>query len=123
MQSRGFEEIPHTADWSMRVWAEDVPSLLAEAARGMNSLAGAELAPGPRQARTFEYDAPDAESMLVAFLSERVYSQEHENMGFDKFRIQLEDSRLKVEMEGAPLASLTKAIKAVTFHNLKIIFR
>jgi SHS2 domain-containing protein len=121
MQSRGFEEIPHMADWSIRVWAEDIPALLAEAARGMNALAGAQLTAGPREMRTFAYEAPDEESMLVAFLSELVYAQEHENMGFDKFRIRLEDSSLKVDMEGAPLASLTKAIKAVTFHNLKII--
>ncbi len=120
MRSRGSEEIPHTADWSIRVWAEDVPSLLAEAARGMNALAGAQLAPGPRLVRIFEYEALDEESMLVAFLSELVYAQEHENTGFDKFGIRLDDSRLRVEMEGAPLASLTKPIKAVTFHNLQI---
>ena len=26
----GFEEIPHTADWSIRVWADDLAGLLAE---------------------------------------------------------------------------------------------
>ncbi len=43
-----FEEIPHTADWSIRVWADDLAGLLAEFARGMNWLAGAELSEGPR---------------------------------------------------------------------------
>jgi SHS2 domain-containing protein len=45
----GYEEIPHTADWSIRVWAEDMPGLLAESARGMNWLAGVKLAESPRQ--------------------------------------------------------------------------
>ena len=36
----GFEEISHTADWSARVWAPDLPSLFTEAARAMNSLSG-----------------------------------------------------------------------------------
>ncbi len=87
----------------------------------MNTLAGVQLAAGPREARTFEYEAPDAESMLVAFLSELVYTQEQESLGFDNFRIGVEGSSLKVEMEGAPMVSMAKAIKAVTFHNLKIV--
>ncbi len=42
----GYEEIPHTADWSIRVWAEDLAGLLAESARGMNWLAGARVSRG-----------------------------------------------------------------------------
>ena len=116
----GFEEIPHTADWSLRVWADDLPGLLAESARGMNVLTGAVLADRPRLKRTFETTGADGESLLVAFLTELVYSAEQENLGFDDFALEIKDDRLKVEMEGAPLKSLSKAIKAVTWHNLKI---
>jgi SHS2 domain-containing protein len=116
----GFEEIPHTADWSIRVWAGDLPGLLAESARGMNWLAGAKLADGPREKRTYEFEGPDGESMLVSFLTELVYYAEQENLGFDDFDIRIKDGRLKVEMGGAPFVSLDKAIKAVTWHNLKI---
>lgn len=117
----GFEEIPHTADWSLRVWADDLPGLLAESARGMNWLSNMKLAEGPRETRTYETEGPDGESLLVAFLTELVYYAEQENLGFDDFDIQIKDGRLKVEMGGAPLKSLSKAIKAVTWHNLKII--
>src|SRR5512138_3630401 len=116
----GFEEISHTADWSARVWASDLPSLFAEAARAMNSLAGTVIAKGPRLKRTFEAAAPDAESLLVAFLSELVYCQEQENLAFEVFDVKVQDGRLKVEMEGGQIASTDKAIKAVTYHNLKI---
>ena len=116
----GFEEIPHTADWSIHVWADDLVGLLAESARGMNWLAGVELADGPREKRTFETGGPDGESLLVAFLSELVYYAEQENMGFDNFVIEIKHDRLKVEMEGAPLKSLSKTIKAVTWHKLEI---
>ena len=116
----GFEEIPHTADWSIRVWADDFEGLLAESARGMNWLSGAELAKGPRVKKTFETKEPDGESLLVAFLSELVYYAEQENMGFNDFVIELKNDTLKVEMEGAPLQSLSKAIKAVTWHKLEI---
>ena len=117
----GFEEISHTADWSARVWAEDLPSLFIEAARAMNSLSGTEAGNGPRVKRTFETNAPDAESLLVAFLSELVYYQEQEDLVFDTFELfEVKSDNLKVEMEGAPIASSEKAIKAVTYHNLKI---
>ena len=116
----GFEEISHTADWSARVWAEDLPSLFAEAARAMNSLSGTTTGKEPRVKRTFDATGPDAESLLVAFLSELVFYEEHENLAFDLFELELGRKRLKVEMEGARIVSVDKAIKAVTYHNLKI---
>jgi SHS2 domain-containing protein len=116
----GFEEISHTADWSARVWAGDLPSLFMEAARAMNALAGTVIGTGPRLTRTFKAEGPDAESLLVAFLSELVYYQEQENLAFDAFELEVEGHTLKAEMEGAEILSSEKAIKAVTYHNLKI---
>ena len=116
----GYEEIPHTADWSIRVWAVDLEGLLAESARGMYWLCGAEFVEQPRIKRSFEAEGIDGESLLVAFLSELVYYAEQEYAGFDDFEISIKNDRLKVEMQGAPLQSLSKAIKAVTWHNLKI---
>lgn len=130
----GFEEISHTADWSARVWAQDLPSLFAEAARAMNSLAGTAIDNDAHVKRTFEAEAPDAESLLVAFLSELVYYQEQENLAFEVFELEVKSTaltvaawrhvpkgqKLKVKMEGGQIASVDKAIKAVTYHNLKI---
>lgn len=116
----GFREIQHTADWAIRVWAGDLPSLFSEAARGMNSLAGAEIGPGKRLRRRIDLIEADAEGLLVAFLSDLVYAQEQENMGFDEFHLQVSSTQLWGLMEGATLQSLTKPIKAVTYHNLKI---
>ncbi len=104
----------------MRVWAENLPALFAEAARGMRILSGMELAPEPQIERTFDHEAADAETLLVAFLSELVYLQDHEQIGFDAFRIELQDDQLHADMDGRPLVTVAKPIKAVTFHNLKI---
>lgn len=116
----GFEEVSHTADWSARIWAADVPSLFTEAARAMSSLSGTVLGKGARVKRTFEAEGLDVESLLVAFLSELVYYHEQENLAFDEFELKITDPSLKVAMEGAPIKSVEKAIKAVTYHNLKI---
>jgi SHS2 domain-containing protein len=116
----GFEEISHTADWSVRVWADDLPSLFAESAWAMNALAGTVTDKGPRLTRAFESGGTDTESLLVAFLSELVYYQEQENLAFDMFDIQIKDAQISVHMEGSQITSIDKAIKAVTYHNLKI---
>ena len=116
----GFEEISHTADWSVRVWASDLPLLFAESARAMNALAGTVTSPGPRAKRTFESEDHDVESLLVAFLSELVYYQEQENLAFDTFYIWMSDQKISVTMEGTQITSVDKAIKAVTYHNLKV---
>jgi SHS2 domain-containing protein len=115
-----FEELAHTADWALRVRAADLPELFAESAHGMNALTGARPAAGPRTHRTVNLSAPDAESLLVAFLSELVYAAEQEHLMFDKFKIQIEGQTLQAEMDGAPLESINKTIKAVTYHNLHI---
>ncbi len=116
----GFQEMPHTADWAMRVWAPDLPSLFTQAALGMNVLSGARLAAGPRLSRTFAQQAADPESLLVAFLSELVFLQEGDALGFDAFEVRLHGLQLSVEMQGARLESLEKPIKAVTYHNIAI---
>jgi SHS2 domain-containing protein len=124
-----FEELAHTADWAMRVRAANLPELFAESARGMNALSGARPlsvveGTGPRTHRTVNLSAPDAESLLVAFLSELVYAAEQENLVFTSFHVDLlagpDSWNLKAEMDGAPIASINKFIKAVTYHNLKI---
>ncbi len=116
----GFEEISHTADWSVRVWAQDLLSLFVESARAMNSLAGIVIGKGLRLKQEFEVVGPDAESLLVAFLSELIFYQEQENLAFDLFELRVESQKLNVEMEGGQFASADKAIKAVTYHNMKI---
>ena len=110
----GFEEVSHTADWSARVWAPDLPSLFKEAARAMNSLSGTVIGTGERVSKTLEVEGPDVESLLVAFLSELVYYQEQENLTFDVFDLRIAGQWLKVAMEGAEIESVDKAIKAVT---------
>ena len=116
----GFEELPHTADWAVRVWAGSLPELFVEAACAMNALSGVKPAPGRRRRRTINTEAPDAESLLVAFLSELVYFVEHERLAFDLFKVDLEKTRLMVTMSGSPILSMSKSIKAVTYHNLQI---
>jgi SHS2 domain-containing protein len=120
-----FEELAHTADWCLSVWAEDLTLLFVDSARGMNALAGIRLADTPQVKRTFFASSADKESLLVSFLSELVYYAEHEKLAFDLFILRLttegnQPCHLSANLRGAPIQSIDKAIKAVTYHNLHI---
>ncbi len=119
-QPAGFEEIPHTADWALHVWAPDLPGLFVESAKGMYAMMGVHADAGLGEPRSFQSEAPDPESLLVAFLSELVFVAERERLVFNRFSVAIEGNRLQAGMFARPLRSLSKAIKAVTYHNLKI---
>ena len=117
----GFEELPHTADCALRVWAPDLAALFVEAALGLNSLAGAAIGGGPRVTRDILLHSSDTESLLVSFLAELIYVQEQEHLGFDEFQLLVANYGVSGKMEGSRLSSLMRPVKAVTFHNLKIL--
>lgn len=116
----GFEEIPHTSDLALRIWADDLTGLFMEAARGLNVLSGVQVSDQPVQYQTMDIESEDSESLLVEFLTELVYLAEQENMAFDKFDLSIENNHLHAELHGSSLVRITKNIKAVTFHNLQI---
>jgi len=116
----GHRELEHTADWALEVWAPDLAALLAEAARGMYRLMGVVLADGPRQGRRIELAGADRESLLVDFLAELLYLAESDGLAFDVLELEAAEGRLAASLEGAPMQSHTKDIKAVTYHRLEV---
>lgn len=120
IQESGYLEVEHTADWELDVWAPDLEGLFKEAARGMNHLAGIVLEDGPREIRKIYLDEPDPESLIVTFLSELLYRSEMERLAFDVFKFEKSGDSFSVVVEGAPIHSIQKEIKAVTYHNMKV---
>ena len=120
----GFEELQHTADWAVRVWADEIPGLFVESARAMYSLSGAKRAAGQRQIKMANGWGPDLESLLVAFLSELIFYAETESLSFPTivFRLKPEGGghRYEARLEGWPAVWMNKPIKAVTYHNLRL---
>lgn len=117
----GYREIEHTADWELEVWAPSLEALFIQAAQGMMALSGMQLKPGPRVEQSFELQSADNESLLVAFLSELLYLGEQDHLGFERFRVKINHQRLTAQLSGAPIQSIDKEIKAVTFHRLAIL--
>ncbi len=116
----GFREHEHMADWELEVWAPTLPALFEQAARGMYALSGIVLNSFPRKVRQLKLAAVDPESLLVGFLQELLYLEETAALGFDQFDIRIRDLDLSAILTGAPILTISKEIKAVTYHNLKI---
>ena len=117
----GFRELAHTADWELEVWAPDLTGLLEQAAQGMYAISGTRLGCGERQTRTLDLHALDAESLLVRFLTELLWLGQQDGLAFENFVFTLQPGwSLQAQLSGAPILSVEKEIKAVTYHKLVI---
>ena len=118
-----FEEIEHTADRALIIYGRNLEELLLNAARGLNSLMGADedLNSTPLT-KSIELAAMDAESLLVEWLSELAYWAEAEMLVFSKFDLHnVSPTHVKALIYGNRVSQMEKHIKAVTYHNLEII--
>jgi SHS2 domain-containing protein len=116
-----FQEVDHTADWALHVWAPTLEALFVDAAAGMYALAGARAGQAAPAQRRIEVNDGDAAALLVAWLQELLYYTEAEGLVFTSFEIEeLTPVHLRAMVRGAAAERLDKVIKAVTYHNLKI---
>ena len=118
-----FEEIEHTADKALRIFGADLTELLLNAAAGMTYLMAVDVSEISTEIeKSVELDAIDAEDLLVEWLSELAYWAEAEMLVFKKFKIKKATAtHLRAKIIGGKTSRLEKHIKAVTYHNLKII--
>ena len=119
----GFEEVEHTADKALRIFGTDLTELFLSAASGLTHLMAADISGISTEIeKSIELDAIDAESLLVEWLSELAYWAESEMIVFTEFRIRkVTATHLQAKIFGGKTSKLEKHIKAVTYHNLKII--
>ena len=118
----GFEEVDHTADVALRIWAPNFEALLCQAALGMTRLMYGSITSGQVVRKRFSLEAFDRESLLVEWLGELAYSAEINREVFYEFGFEcVTDCRLIAAACGNRVDSLQTVIKAVTYHNLKII--
>lgn len=117
-----FEEIPHTADWAIRVIGASQPELFVNAAIAMFSLQGAADIDGPTLQQLITVDAIDAESLLVTWLNQLLWHAETQQVTFQNFWIEsFTDTHLQAVAVGRRGRSDLAHIKAVTYHDLSIL--
>lgn len=121
-----YQELEHTADWTARVWGADLGALFEHAAAAMFELQGADLAaaPAPGLAAAVEVNAPDMESLLVAWLNELLFLSEMNDALYTRFHVQIEagegEFALTGQIAGLPGRGPLAHIKAVTYWDLAV---
>ncbi len=116
-----WEEIDHTADLALHLWADDLAALFITAARGMFSLVAAPQEEGTSRALAISLTALDVETLLVDWLNELLYLSETESLVFTGYELShLTPTALEATVTGKPVAMYYNYIKAATFHNLSV---
>lgn len=119
-EASGYVEVAHTADWALKAWSPDLENLMVTAARGMYALSEMVFSEDVVRRTRFSVDGIDAESLLVAFLSELLYYAESDMLGLDQISIVRNGFLVQVQAIARKIVSQKKEIKAVTYHNLEI---
>jgi SHS2 domain-containing protein len=119
----GFEEVSHTADLEIRVFAPDLELLFREAAAGMFYLCGIEDQERGISSvkQSISLEAMDYEGLLILFLEELLYRLTEDYMYFEVGKLVIESEyTLKARLTGTQISAYQRDIKAVTYHNLNI---
>lgn len=118
----GYREVPHTADVALEVWAQDLPELFEQAARGMFGLVAATEPEAPDHIeRQVSLVAPDWEALLVDWLNELLALSDEHKEAYVAFDVELpEPGRLSARILGTPAYTPRRTVKAATFHGLAI---
>jgi SHS2 domain-containing protein len=120
-----YETFEHTADLGLRVRAADLPSLFAEAARGLFSIIVADpCAVRPLETISLSVEGDTSELLLFDWLNELLYIYETRRLLLAEFVVQLGPTGLTATARGEPIDpsrhTLDHEVKAITYHALKL---
>jgi len=120
-----FRELDHTADTGIEVWAESLPELFERAAWGLFAILTDPETVAPREAVSFELEAPDVQALLVRWLSELNYYHITKRWVFSRFEVQqFSERHLVAQARGEPIDparhTIYTEVKAITYHGLKL---
>lgn len=120
-----YETFEHTADLGLRVRAQDLNALFAEAGRGLFSIVVENLDDvRPVETRSFEIAGIDREYLFFDWLNELLFVCDTERMAFAEFEVHVTGSGLTATARGEKLDParhrVSREIKAITYHQLKV---
>jgi len=131
MQPGPFEILDHTADVAIRAYGRTLPELFENAALAMfSTMVDLKSVPGS-ETRHISVSAPSLEDLLVSWLREFIFISDTEHLVFSRFSIQQlteptdeREADLSGIATGGPyqagVVRMGAAVKAVTYHDLRI---
>ncbi|HVA47728.1 MAG TPA: archease [Pirellulales bacterium] len=120
-----YEIFEHTADLGLRIRAADLPTLFADAGRGLTSIIAANLDEiRPVTEVPLRVTGGRLDLILFDWLSEILYLFESEHLLLAQFDVRFADDVLQATAHGEPLDEarhqLEHEVKAITYHGLKV---
>ena len=121
-----FETFDHTADLGLRVDADSLSELFAEAAVGLTSLIVADVGTvESSQQRTFEVSSPDLEYLYFDWLSELLYLFESDGWLTANASVEISGNSLRGVVRGETFCETrhrrSHEVKAITYHELSVL--
>ena len=120
-----YEIFDHTADLGLRIRADDLPSLFAEAGRALLAAIVEDIdSVRPVQRVELQLEADRLDDLLRDWLAELLYRFHAEKLLLGEFDIELDGTSLQATARGEPIDSarheIESELKAVTYHGLKV---
>lgn len=120
-----YEQIPHTADYAARIYGRTIKELFENSAYAMFDMMADLKGVIPRESVKVTAQAPDTESLLIAWLNELLYKMFSKQILFTEFNIvRFENNKLTAEAKGEKIEKLSNRvhteIKAATYHDIRI---
>ena len=119
-----FEELDHTADVGIRAYGATVEELFENAAAGLFSLIVELETVKPRGEVEVKVTAEDLETLMVNWLQELLFLHETQHLVFCEFDVASKTLDLTGRARGEAIDKrrheLKLAVKAVTYHRLKV---
>jgi SHS2 domain-containing protein len=120
-----YEIFEHTADFGIRVRADSLNAVMADAARGLFSVMMANLdAVQTVDQITFQLRGDTIEELFHDWLAELLYTVYPRRLVLAEFNVEVHDSVLAATARGEPLDpsrhEIGDEVKAITWHGLKI---
>lgn len=121
-----YEFFDHTADLGIRVRADDLLTLLKDAARGLFAGIVENLDDvQPVQQVTLSVEGEEPEYLLFDWLSELLHVFDSQRLLLCEFNLELSAGILRAECRGEPMDEsrhrMTHEIKAITYHGLSVV--
>ncbi len=120
-----YELFEHTADLGLRVVADDLPTLFAEAGQGLFAMLLGEAADvQPVRSVSFRVEGKELDYLLLDWLNELLFTFESQNLLLSHFQVTLDDTGLTAQAQGETVDparhALEHEVKAITYHHLRV---
>ncbi len=117
-----WEDLPHTADWAIRIRGDSQRQLFARAASAMFRLQEADASRPVTLARAVNLGADSQEELMVRWLNALLLAQELGGEIYTRFEIhEISPKGLRGTAYGYHGTPAHTAIKAVTYYDLEVI--